>query len=228
MVAVAVAVAAAVNEIDRETAEFFMTKITIRRNGKELGQYAPEEIKGLVVTGELVSTDTVLHVSTGEWMSLASIAEFKSLFSGPQADAESIAGEKSGTESDSSLTAEEEIIESIKQWKWRKKKRGKVVVNVGLVLLLFTFFSVVQPIAPGLWVIFGVPGLALVIIGGVIISAAANGLPPGMTPPPGYTAQTSSYYGGGCSSCGSGGDSGGGDGGGDGGGCGGGGCGGGD
>ena len=196
-----------------------MTKITISRNGKELGQYAPEEIKGLVVTGELVSTDLVLHASTGEWMPLASIAEFESLFSGPQADAELSAGEKPGSESDSSLTAEEEeMIERIKQWKWRKKKGGKVMITSGAIILGCAF----------IWGwFFAVLGLPLLVMGMITLSAAATGLPPGVTPPPGYTNHTSSYYGGGCSSCGSGGDGGGGDGGGGDGGCGGG-CGGGD
>ncbi|MDB4784742.1 hypothetical protein OAG32_04660 [Akkermansiaceae bacterium] len=157
------------------------------------------EEKPIIINSELKNES---EVDQGE-------NEIESLFSVPQADAELSAGEKPGPESDSSLTAEEEeIIKSIEQWRWRKKKRGEVVMNGGLVLLLFTFFSVVQPIAPGLWVIFGVPGLALAIIGGVIILTAVNGLPPGMTPPPGYTARTSSYYGGGCNSCGSGGDEG--------------------
>ena len=145
---------------------------------------------------------------------------------GRQGDAGSSAGEKSESESGSSpmTEAEEELIEKIKQWKWRKKKRGGMVRNLGILLLLFAFclfFDVFDLSAPGLWVVFGVPGLVLVLIGSAIVSAAANGLPPGVMPPAGYTAQTSSYYGGGCSSCGSGGDGGGG--GGCGGGCGGGG-----
>ena len=201
-----------------------MNKITIRREkGRELGQYAPEEIKGLVMTGELVATDSVLHAPTGEWKPLASISEFGPFFSDSQGDAGS-SGATPGSESDSSLTAEEEeLIEQIKQWKWRKKKRGVTMIMWGVILLVFAFTFTIGflEITTTLGILLaGAPGLLLLILGIVTSAAAATGLPPGMTPPPGYTTHTSSYYGGGCSSCGSGG--GGDGGGGDGGGCGGG------
>ena len=217
-----------------------MNKISISRDGRELGQYAPEEIRGLVMTGELVATDSVLHAPTGEWKPLISISEFAPLFGAePALPAES--GGSAAVAGNAPLppdlprsppplpppsipgangpTAEEQrVIEEIKLWKAQKKRGGCLWICIGCALPLFVIMVVllvseVFGNTAGMISFFAGFGgsLVLLLMGVVKMASAVIGLPPGVTPPPGYTNHRSSYSGhSGCSSGSSGGSSGGG------------------
>ncbi|MCH2061095.1 MAG: DUF4339 domain-containing protein [Verrucomicrobiales bacterium] len=57
-----------------------MKKITISRNGKLLGEYDAGDIRGMVVTGEIVATDLARFEGNAEWKPLAEMLEFSGLF----------------------------------------------------------------------------------------------------------------------------------------------------
>jgi hypothetical protein len=212
--AVGVAAEVAAVGIEQGNCRAFMKKISISRDGKDLGQYAPEEIRGLVMTGELVATDTVLHVPTGDWKPLSSISEFSSLFGVGSALPEESAGSTVvGGDSPSSTppmqgvdgTAAEElrIIEQIKRWKTQKKSKGCLWTCIGFGLPLFVIM-LVMPISDlfgqtaGMLSFFGGLGISVVlaVMGIAKMASAATSMPPGVVPPPGYTNHTSSYSGG--------------------------------
>jgi hypothetical protein len=57
-----------------------MKKITINRNGKLLGEYDTGDIRGMVVTGEIVATDLARFEGDAEWKPLGKMPEFSGLF----------------------------------------------------------------------------------------------------------------------------------------------------
>ena len=118
-------------------------------------------------------------------------------------------------------TAEEQrVIEEIKRWKAQKIRGGCLWICIP-VCALPLFVIMVVPLVSEVFgstagMISGIAGfgvsLVLPLMGVVKMASAATGLPPGVTPPPGYSNHRSSYSGhSGSNSCSSGGGCGGGD-----------------
>ena len=100
-------------------------------------------------------------------------------------------------------TAEEQgVIEEIKRWKAQKIRGGCLWICIGCALPLFVIMVVllvseVFGSTAGMISFFAGFGgsLVLLLMGVVKMASAVTGLPPGVTPPPGYTNHSRSYSG---------------------------------